>query len=113
MSDTTQTQPIIPALTGVYENLSAFGEPLIRVTAGLLLMPHGAQKLFGLFGGGSNESLASRQTHGLEAGLDVLRQVETCSGDVVESKPQRGHLLVARPSIIGGAFFRRLSVQKS
>ncbi|MFT5182702.1 MAG: putative oxidoreductase [Alphaproteobacteria bacterium] len=52
MSDTTQTQPIIPALTGVYENLSAFGEPLIRVTAGLLLMPHGAQKLFGLFGGG-------------------------------------------------------------
>jgi putative oxidoreductase len=26
-------------------------EPVVRVTAGLLLMPHGAQKLFGLFGG--------------------------------------------------------------
>ena len=26
-------------------------EPLLRATTGLLLMPHGAQKLFGLFGG--------------------------------------------------------------
>ena len=25
--------------------------PLVRITAGLLLVPHGAQKLFGLFGG--------------------------------------------------------------
>lgn len=48
----TPTQPIIPALRSIQERLGAFGEPLIRVTAGLLLMPHGAQKLFGLFGGG-------------------------------------------------------------
>ena len=54
MSDTiyAQPRPIIPALSGVYERLGAFGEPLIRVATGLLLMPHGAQKLFGLFGGG-------------------------------------------------------------
>lgn len=52
MSDTTQTQPILPVLGDIHERLSVFGEPLIRVTAGLLLMPHGAQKLFGLFGGG-------------------------------------------------------------
>lgn len=54
MSDTAYppTQPIIPALSSVHQRLGAFGEPLIRVTAGLLLMPHGAQKLFGLFGGG-------------------------------------------------------------
>lgn len=31
--------------------LAPLGYPLIRVTAGLLLMPHGAQKLFGWFGG--------------------------------------------------------------
>lgn len=52
MSDTTQTRPVFPAFTGVYKYLSVFGDPLIRVSAGLLLMPHGAQKLFGLFGGG-------------------------------------------------------------
>ncbi len=54
MSDTayTPTRPIIPALHEVQERLSVFGEPLIRLSAGLLLMPHGAQKLFGLFGGG-------------------------------------------------------------
>ncbi len=54
MSDTiyAQPRPIIPALSGVYERLGEFGEPLIRVATGLLLMPHGAQKLFGLFGGG-------------------------------------------------------------
>lgn len=33
------------------ERLSLFSYPLVRVTAGLLLMPHGAQKLFGWFGG--------------------------------------------------------------
>jgi putative oxidoreductase len=33
------------------EALSGFAWPLLRVTAGLLLVPHGAQKLFGLFGG--------------------------------------------------------------
>lgn len=33
------------------DRLSVFSYPLVRVTAGLLLMPHGAQKLFGLFGG--------------------------------------------------------------
>lgn len=31
--------------------LAPFGYPLIRVAAGLMLMPHGAQKLFGWFGG--------------------------------------------------------------
>lgn len=35
----------------VIDRLSVFSYPLVRVTAGLLLMPHGAQKLFGLFGG--------------------------------------------------------------
>src|SRR3954452_12737750 len=43
---------VIPALSPVYHALSPLMEPLLRVTAGLLLVPHGAQKLFGAFGGG-------------------------------------------------------------
>lgn len=31
--------------------LQSYGYPLIRVATGLILMPHGAQKLFGWFGG--------------------------------------------------------------
>jgi len=42
---TTQTSP------SLLERLSPLGYPLIRITAGLLLMPHGAQKQFGWFGG--------------------------------------------------------------
>ena len=34
-----------------FDRLGALSYPLIRVTTGLLLMPHGAQKLFGWFGG--------------------------------------------------------------
>ena len=43
--------PAIPALSRITEALSPLAEPLIRITAGLLLVPHGAQKLFGWFGG--------------------------------------------------------------
>ncbi|MBA4742886.1 MAG: DoxX family protein [Azoarcus sp.] len=47
------------ALAGIGRNLDGLGHlawPIVRITTGLLLMPHGAQKLFGWFGG-----------HGLEA----------------------------------------------
>jgi putative oxidoreductase len=43
--------PAIPALAPITNALSPLAEPLIRITAGLLLVPHGAQKLFGWFGG--------------------------------------------------------------
>ena len=42
---------IIPALGGLYDATSKYAVPLIRVATGLFLMPHGAQKLFGMFGG--------------------------------------------------------------
>ncbi|MDE3177441.1 MAG: DoxX family protein [Pseudomonadota bacterium] len=45
------SKPYLPALTGVTSSLSPLGEPLARVATGLMLMPHGAQKLFGWFGG--------------------------------------------------------------
>ena len=42
---------LIPGVGALESALSPFAEPLVRVAAGLLLMPHGAQKLFGWFGG--------------------------------------------------------------
>ncbi len=47
----TSTKPIVPAFEAITDALSPFAEPLVRVAAGLMLMPHGAQKLFGWFGG--------------------------------------------------------------
>jgi putative oxidoreductase len=44
-------KPLVPALGAIQKSLAPFVEPAIRVTAGLLLVPHGAQKLFGWFGG--------------------------------------------------------------
>jgi len=45
------SEPAVPALVPLVNVLSPLGQPLVRVTAGLFAMPHGAQKLFGLFGG--------------------------------------------------------------
>ncbi len=42
----------IPAFGGIYSGLHGFSELLLRVVVGLNLVPHGAQKLFGAFGGG-------------------------------------------------------------
>jgi putative oxidoreductase len=47
---TTMLNRSTPA-TGTLDKLGMLAYPLIRVTTGLLLMPHGAQKLFGWFGG--------------------------------------------------------------
>ncbi|KIL99229.1 Membrane protein distant similarity to thiosulfate:quinone oxidoreductase DoxD [Paramagnetospirillum magnetotacticum MS-1] len=44
-------KPLIPAIAPLTQALSPLAEPLVRATTGLLLVPHGAQKLFGLFGG--------------------------------------------------------------
>jgi putative oxidoreductase len=42
---------IIPSLGWVWERLKPYHWPLIRFFAGIMLVPHGAQKLFGAFGG--------------------------------------------------------------
>ncbi|MEH6567109.1 MAG: DoxX family protein [Halopseudomonas sp.] len=53
MNSTTNTQAPITVTPGpaFLARLAPLGYPLIRITAGLMLMPHGAQKLFGWFGG--------------------------------------------------------------
>lgn len=54
---TTTTTTMNPTDTGSVIasdriDLDAFSWALVRVSAGLILVPHGAQKLFGWFGGG-------------------------------------------------------------
>lgn len=59
MTATTPTiEPIIPAIAPLYRGLSRISEPMMRATVGLFLMPHGAQKLFGWFGGYGLEGTA-------------------------------------------------------
>ncbi len=44
-------QLLLPFLRGLYDGLAPLAYPLIRFWAGFSLVPHGAQKLFGMFGG--------------------------------------------------------------
>ncbi len=72
MSDNaTQPRPIVPALAPLYARLSRLSYPLIRAATGLILMPHGAQKLFGWFGGHGLEGTGGffAQNLGLEPGV--------------------------------------------
>jgi putative oxidoreductase len=64
-------QYFVPALGQLYERLEPYAYPLIRATAGAMLLPHGAQKLFGLFGGGGLSGTAQffAGNLGLEPGL--------------------------------------------
>src|ERR1051325_3532463 len=41
----------IPALGGIYNAVEQYAEPILRITLGAVLIPHGMQKLFGAFGG--------------------------------------------------------------
>jgi putative oxidoreductase len=50
MTDATQ-RLYIPALGRLYEAVSEFAEPILRIGLGGILIPHGCQKLFGMFGG--------------------------------------------------------------
>jgi putative oxidoreductase len=44
------TQLVFPGLAGLYATLAGIAAPLLRITVGAFLIPHGAQKLFGWFG---------------------------------------------------------------
>lgn len=55
MADTManrHTKLVVPALGGVYASLDEWAPVLLRVATGLMLVPHGMQKLFGMLGGG-------------------------------------------------------------
>ncbi len=48
----------IPALGPIYTTLHGFALPLLRFAMGAILFPHGAQKLFGWFGGRGLDAFA-------------------------------------------------------
>ncbi len=50
-------QCYLPGLAPVYAGLQDIAWLGLRVAAGALLLPHGAQKLFGAFGGGGALSI--------------------------------------------------------
>lgn len=57
VSQPAAPRPLIPAFRPLQDAVAPLGEPLVRLATGLFLMPHGAQKLFGWFGGqGIDES---------------------------------------------------------
>ena len=51
MSDIAAPRPYVPAFRGIYSAFDPIALPLLRLTMGLVLVPHGCQKLFGWFGG--------------------------------------------------------------
>ncbi|BAE52441.1 DoxX family protein [Paramagnetospirillum magneticum] len=70
----SSAKPLIPAVAPLAQALSPLAEPMVRITAGLLLVPHGAQKLFGWFGGyglqATGQFFATKL--GLPAGLALV-----------------------------------------
>jgi len=55
MSETAAPRPYVPAFTGIYNTFEPIALPLLRFVMGLVLVPHGCQKLFGWFGGAGFE----------------------------------------------------------
>jgi len=51
IASSSATKPLVPAFRPLQDALTPYADLLVRVATGLFLMPHGAQKLFGLFGG--------------------------------------------------------------
>jgi putative oxidoreductase len=47
-----ETQLLIPGLRPFYSGVAPYIYPLVRIATGLVLLPHGCQKLLGMFGGG-------------------------------------------------------------
>lgn len=61
-----------PFMAGFYDNVSGLAHPMIRVFAGLILMPHGAQKIFEWFGGNTAGTAGFFSKVGLEPALPLV-----------------------------------------
>jgi len=60
------------SLNRLFRAVSGLAYPLIRVTSGLFLMPHGARKIFGWFGGSPEGTAALFSKLGLEPALPLV-----------------------------------------
>jgi putative oxidoreductase len=73
MTTNVQSQKLfVPAMAGLYELGSSYSYPLMRFVVGFWLMPHGAQKLFGLFGGSAQGTAAFFSKVGIEPALPLV-----------------------------------------
>ena len=74
MSDmtTTGTKLYVPAMSGLYDALGKYAVTLIRVATGLFIVPHGMQKLFGMFGGNLDFYVNFFKKVGLEPALPLV-----------------------------------------
>jgi len=61
----------LPFLDHVYARVEWLAYPLVRLVTGAFLMPHGAQKLFGLWGGDINATAAGFAKLGLIPALPL------------------------------------------
>lgn len=78
---TTQVESqklFVPAMAGVYELGQTISYPLMRFVIGFWLVPHGCQKLFGLFGGNIQGTAAFFSKVGIEPAL-TLSYVVGCT----------------------------------
>ncbi|MGE5478392.1 MAG: DoxX family protein [Bacteroidales bacterium] len=75
IAPTPSAKPIIPAAAAITNALSPLAEPMVRAATGLMLVPHGAQKLFGWFGGYGPE--ATGQFFATKLGLPAWLAVVT------------------------------------
>lgn len=64
-------QLYVPALQPLYDKVAEYGMPLIRVACGLILVPHGLQKIFGMWGGNIQGTAAFFERVGLVPGLPL------------------------------------------
>jgi len=71
MANGTPSSPqlIVPAMAGLYDLVRPWSYPLVRFFTGLFLVPHGAQKLFGAFGGNIEATAGFFAKVGLEPAL--------------------------------------------
>jgi len=79
-------KPFLPSLRPAYDALEPYAYPVVRITAGLLLVPHGAQKLFGWLGG--NPALAAGAFRAI--GFEPAELLVMITG-VIEFEPLRSH----------------------
>jgi len=66
-----QPRYYIPALGRIYERSESLAYPLIRFVTGFFLVPHGAQKLFGIFGGSATATAGFFTQIGLQPALPL------------------------------------------
>ena len=71
MYDSMDERPryLVPALGGIYGALESYSWPLVRAATGLFFVPHGLQKLFGMWGGDIARTAEGMVKQGLEPAM--------------------------------------------